>query len=336
MFCLAIFFKVIFCHLEIIYNISNKIYIMSLLSIVAPCFNEEESVEIFLEEIQKTLKDYNFEVIYVNDGSRDNTLKNIKYLASKNSNVRYISFSRNFGKESAIYAGLTYASGDFVCLMDVDLQHPPKLLPEMMESVLNEGYDVAAARRVSRKGEPRIKSFFSHLFYKVFNRISDIDLVEGATDYRIMTRQVVDSVLDLPEYNRFSKGLFQWVGFDTKWIDYENVERAAGESTWSFWGLVKYSGEGVVAFTTLPLTISMILGTIFSVLAFGYLIFIVIRYLLYSDPVQGYPTIMCSLLLLGGIQLLSIGALGKYLEKTYFEAKNRPIFIVKESNIDGE
>ncbi len=325
-----------FLNLEIIYNISNKIYIMNLLSIVVPCFNEDESVGIFLEEIQKTLKDYNFEVIYVNDGSSDNTLKYIKELASKNSNVKYISFSRNFGKESAIFAGLKYASGDYICLMDADLQHPPKLIPEMLEAVLDEGYDVAAARRVSRKGEPKIKSFFSHRFYKVFNRISDIDMVEGATDYRIMTRQVVDSVLNLPEYNRFSKGLFQWVGFDTKWIEYENIERIAGESTWSFWGLIKYSIEGLVAFTTLPLSVSTFLGMVFSVIAFIYMLFIIIRYLIYSEAVPGYPTLICSLLLLGGIQLLSIGVLGKYLEKTYFEAKNRPIFIVKESNIDEE
>ena len=336
--CLDNFFlKVIFfSNLEIIYNISNKIYIMNLLSIVVPCFNEDESVGIFLEEIQKTLKDYNFEVIYVNDGSSDNTLKYIKELASKNSNVKYISFSRNFGKESAIFAGLKYASGDYICLMDADLQHPPKLIPEMLEAVLDEGYDVAAARRVSRKGEPKIKSFFSHRFYKVFNRISDIDMVEGATDYRIMTRQVVDSVLDLPEYNRFSKGLFQWVGFDTKWIEYENIERIAGESTWSFWGLIKYSIEGLVAFTTLPLSVSTFLGMVFSVIAFIYMLFIIIRYLIYSEAVPGYPTLICSLLLLGGIQLLSIGVLGKYLEKTYFEAKNRPIFIVKESNIEEE
>ena len=309
---------------------------MNLLSIVVPCFNEDESVEIFLEEIQKTLKDYNFEVIYVNDGSSDNTLKYIKELASKNSNVKYISFSRNFGKESAIFAGLKYASGDYICLMDADLQHPPKLIPEMLEAVLDEGYDVAAARRVSRKGEPKIKSFFSHRFYKVFNRISDIDMVEGATDYRIMTRQVVDSVLNLPEYNRFSKGLFQWVGFDTKWIEYENIERIAGESTWSFWGLIKYSIEGLVAFATLPLSVSTFLGMVFSVIAFIYMLFIIIRYLIYSEAVPGYPTLICSLLLLGGIQLLSIGVLGKYLEKTYFEAKNRPIFIVKESNIEEE
>ena len=307
---------------------------MNLLSIVVPCFNEEETVEIFSKEINKTLNEHNFEIIFINDGSGDNTLNNIKKLADENSNIKYISFSRNFGKESAIYAGLKNATGDLVCVMDVDLQHPPSLLPEMIESVSNEDYDVAAARRTSRKGEPKIKSFFSHMFYKVFKRITKMDLVEGATDYRVMTRQVVDSLLQLKEYNRFSKGLFQWVGFNTKWICYENVERVAGQTTWSYWGLIKYSIEGLVAFSTMPLTISILLGTIFSIVAFIYMIVIVIRYLLYSDPVQGFATIMCSLLLLGGIQLLSIGALGKYLEKTYIETKNRPIFIIKESNID--
>lgn len=307
---------------------------MDLLSIVVPCFNEEESVEIFFKEIQKVLADQNYEIIYINDGSSDNTLKEIKKLANENSNIKYISFSRNFGKESAIYAGLKNASGDLVCLIDVDLQHPPSLIPEMIETIFNEDYDVVAARRVSRKGEPAIKSFFSHSFYKIFNRISEIELVEGATDYRVMTRQVVDSILELSEYNRFSKGLFHWVGFNTKWIPYENIERIAGETTWSFWGLVQYSIEGIVAFTTIPLSISTFIGTIISIIAFIYMIFIVIRYLIYSDPVQGYPTIMCVMLFLGGIQLLSIGVLGKYLEKTYVETKNRPIFIVKESNID--
>ena len=308
---------------------------MNLLSIVVPCFNEEESVRILLEEIQKELTDYNFEIIYINDGSSDNTLKEIKNIADENSNIKYISFSRNFGKESAIYAGLKNASGDLTCVMDVDLQHPPKLLPEMIETILNEDYDVVAARRVSRKGESAIKRFFSHLFYKIFNRISEMKLVEGATDYRVMTRQVVDSLLELPEYNRFSKGLFQWVGFNTKWIDYENIERIAGETTWSYGGLIRYSIEGVVAFTTLPLSISIFLGALFSLVAFIYLIFIVTKYLIYSDPVQGFATIMCTILLLGGIQLLSIGVLSKYLEKTYVETKNRPIYIVKESNIDN-
>ena len=309
---------------------------MVFLSIVVPCYDEEESVVLFQQEIQKTLPDCDYELIFINDGSNDNTLKNIKNLAKMDSNIRYLSFSRNFGKESAIYAGLIHSSGDLVCVMDVDLQHPPSLLPEMIEGIQNEGYDVAAAKRISRKGEPKIKSFFSRLFYKIFNRISDIDLVEGATDYRVMTRQVVDALLQLKEYNRFSKGLFQWVGFDTKWIGYENIERVAGKTTWSFRGLLRYSIEGVVAFTTIPLSISIFLGGIFSVIAFIYMIFIITKYLLYSDPVAGFATIMCAILLLGGIQLLSIGILGKYLEKNYIETKSRPIFIVKESNFDDD
>lgn len=306
---------------------------MDLLSIVVPCYNEEKSVGMFLDEIQKTLVDIDYEVIFINDGSGDNTLEEIKKLADSNPNVKYISFSRNFGKESAIYAGLVNATGSLVCLMDADLQHPPSLLPEMIGTI-SEGYDVAAARRVSKKGEPMASSLGSRLFYKLFNAISNMDLVEGATDYRVMTRQVTDAVLQLNEYNRFSKGLFQWVGFETKWIEYENVERVAGETTWSVWQLFKYSIEAIIAFTTAPLSISIALGLIISVFAFGYLAFIIVKYLLYSDPVQGFATLICAILLLGGIQLLSIGILGKYLEKTYKETKNRPIFIVKETNID--
>lgn len=306
---------------------------MNLVSIVVPCYNEEESVGIFLSEIQDVLENRNFEIIYINDGSSDDTLEKIKSQSETNENVKYISFSRNFGKESAIYAGLKSAKGDLIAVMDADLQHPPKLLPEMISAIEDENYDVAGAKRISRKGEPKIKSFFSHRYYGFFNRISKIEIVEGGTDYRMMTRQVVNAVLQLEEYNRFTKGLFQWVGFDTKWIEFENVERAAGESTWSFFGLVGYSLEGIIAFSTLPLTLSVLMGTIVSIIAFIYLIFIVAKYLLYSDPVQGFATIMCAILLLGGIQLLSIGTLGKYLEKTYFETKNRPIYIVKESNI---
>lgn len=306
---------------------------MDLLSIVVPCYNEEESVEIFLREIQNVLKNKNFEVIFINDGSSDDTLKKIKDLTEKNANVKYISFSRNFGKEAAIYAGLNYARGDMVCLMDADLQHPPSMLPEMISAIEDENYDVAAARRITRKGEPKIKSFFSHRYYRFFNRISKIEIVEGGTDYRVMTRQVVDAILQLEEYNRFTKGLFQWIGFETKWIEYENVERAAGETTWSLLGLIAYSVEGIVAFSTMPLTLAIVIGTIVSIIAFAYMIFIIAKYLLYSDPVQGFATIMCAILLLGGLQLLFIGTLGKYLEKTYFETKNRPIFIVKETNI---
>jgi glycosyltransferase involved in cell wall biosynthesis len=308
---------------------------MDFLSIVVPCYNEEESVTMFLDDIQKTLVDFDYEVIFINDGSSDSTLEIIRNLADSNPNVKYISFSRNFGKESAIYAGLINATGNLVCVMDADLQHPPNLLPEMIEAI-SEGYDVAAAKRVSKKGEPIVNKLGSRFFYKLFNAVSSLNLVEGATDFRVMTRQVSDAVLELSEYNRFSKGIFQWVGFETKWIEYENVKRFAGDSTWSIWQLFKYSIEAIVAFTTVPLSISIFLGAIISVLAFIYLAFIVVKYLIYSDPVQGFATTMCTILLLGGIQLLSIGILGKYLEKTYKETKNRPIFIVKETNINDE
>ena len=306
-----------------------------LLSIVVPCYNEEKTVEIFLDEIKKTLVDINYEVIFINDGSEDNTQEKIMNLADSNPNVKYISFSRNFGKESAIYAGLINATGDLVGLMDADLQHPPILLLEMIEAI-HEGYDTAAAKRISKKGEPILNSLGSKLFYRLFNSISNIELVSGATDYRVMTRQVTDAVLQMNEYNRFSKGLFQWVGFETKWIEYENIERVAGESTWSIGDLLRYSIKAIVAFTTIPLSLSIILGFIISVLAFIYLMFIIVKYLLYSDPVQGFATTICAILFLGGVQMILIGILGKYLENTYNETKNRPIFIVKETNIDDK
>lgn len=309
---------------------------MELLSIVVPCFNEEDSVEIFFKEIQKTLIKYDYEIIFVNDGSRDNTLDVIKKLAINNSNVKFISFSRNFGKESALYAGLKNATGDLICVMDVDLQDPPGLLPQMIETIETTDYDIVATRRVTRAGEPKIKSFFARLFYFLFNKISKMELVDGARDYRLMSRQVVDSILDLEEYNRFSKGLFQWVGFNTKWIEYENIERVAGETSWSFWGLFKYSIEGIVAFTTVPLSISTFFGIIFSIIAFILILIVVLKNLLFSDPVPGWTSTICIILLLGGIELFSIGILGKYLEKTYTETKNRPIFIIKETNIDGD
>ena len=288
-----------------------------------------------MDEIQKTLADYNYEVIFINDGSEDSTLEKIRNLANSNPNVKYISFSRNFGKESAIYAGLVNATGNLICLIDADLQHPPYLIPEMIDAI-SEGYDVAAAKRVSKKGEPFFKTLGSRFFYRLFNSISSMKLIPGATDYRVMTRQVTDAVLQLSEYNRFSKGIFQWIGFETKWIEYENIERVAGETTWSVWQLFMYSIEAITSFTTLPLTISIYLGFIISVLAFIYLLIIIIKYLLYSDPVQGFATTMCTILLLGGIQLISIGILGKYLKNTYNETKNRPIFIVKETNINDK
>ena len=308
---------------------------MELLSIIVPCYNEEKTVEMFFDELRKTLVGINYEVLFINDGSQDSTLEKLRELADSNLNVKYISFSRNFGKESAIYAGLTMATGDLVGLMDADLQHPPNLLPKMIEAI-KEGYDEKKKKRVSKKGEPIINSLGSKLFYKVFNSISSVKLVPGATDYRVMTRQVTDAVMRLNEYNRFSKGLFQWVGFETKWIEYENIQRFAGESTWSVGDLTRYSIQAIVAFTTLPLSISIVLGFIISALAFIYLLFIIVKYILYSDPVQGFATTMCVILFLGGMQMILIGILGKYLENTYNETKNRPIFIIKETNIDDK
>ena len=308
---------------------------MCQLSIVVPCFNEEKNISLFYGEVLKNLKDIdNFEILFVNDGSNDNTLTNIKKLASDDSKVKYISFSRNFGKEAALYSGLKKSKGEYVCIMDADLQDPPSLIPEMLKTLKSEEYDIIATRRVSRKGEPLIKSFFARLFYKIINKISPLELVDGARDYRIMTRQVVDSILQLEEYNRFSKGLFHWIGFNTKWIEYENIERIEGETSWSFWKLFKYSIEGIVAFTTLPLSISTFFGILLSFIAFILIVVIVIRKLLFSDPVQGWTSTICVILLLGGIQLFSIGVLGKYLEKTYIETKKRPLYIIKETNIE--
>ena len=307
---------------------------MSLLSIVVPCFNEEESVSIFFNEINKYLNNINYEVIFIDDGSKDDTLAEIKKLANTNDNVKFISFSRNFGKEAAIYAGFKYSTGDYVVLMDADLQDPPSLLPEMLDTIKNGEYDVVSTRRVSRTGEPVIRSFFARLFYKLINKFSDLQLVDGARDYRIMTRQVVNAILELEEYNRFSKGLFNWIGFNTKWLEYENVQRSAGETSWSFWALFKYSIEGIVSFTTVPLAVSTVLGVIFSTFAFIFIIIVVVRKLLYDDPVQGWTSTVSIILLLGGIQLFSIGILGKYVEKMYIETKKRPIFITKETNIE--
>ena len=303
-----------------------------MLSIIVPCFNEEESVDLFYGETIKYIDD--FEIIFVDDGSKDNTLEKIKNLCNEHDTVQYISFSRNFGKEAALYAGLKYSKGDYVAIMDVDLQDPPNLLPKMLETIKNEEYDIVATRRVNREGEPKIRSLFARLFYRLINRISDLELVDGERDYRLMTRQVANSLLELPEYNRFSKGLFNWIGFKTKWIEYENIERVQGETTWSFWDLVKYSIEGIVAFSTLPLQISTVMGIIFSIMAFIMLIFVIARKLMFSDPVAGWTSTICVILFLGGIQLFSIGILGRYLEKIYHESKNRPIYIIEETNID--
>ena len=310
------------------------------MSVVIPCYNEEKSIvnfyRKFIEVYENNLKkehDLFYELIFVDDGSRDNTLNILKDLSGDDENVKYISFSRNFGKEAALFAGLRKSKGDYVVTMDVDLQDPPSLLPLMFDSLLNEDYDSIATRRVSRKGEPMIRSFFARGFYRFFNFISRIDLVDGARDYRLMTRQVVDSILELNEYNRFSKGIFNWVGYKTKWLEYENIERVEGESHWSLWSLFKYSIEGIVAFSTVPLSISTLLGIIFSIVSFIFIILIILKRLFFGDAVQGWTSTICIILLLGGIQLFSIGILGKYLEKVYAESKNRPVYIIKEDNL---
>lgn len=307
-----------------------------MISVIIPCFNEQESIPYFYDEITKVsnqMNEYDFEYIFVDDGSKDKTIDKLIELSQKDSRVKYISFSRNFGKESAIFAGLENSKGDYVVIMDADLQDPPALLPEMMNLIKNEGYDSVATRRVSRKGEPLIRSFFARMFYKIINRISDTEIVDGARDFRLMTRQMVDAILDMKEYNRFSKGIFGWVGFNTKWLEYENVERVAGETKWSFWKLFKYSLEAITAFSILPLQIASVLGVLLSIIAFIMVVFIVIRALIFGDPVSGWPSLMSVIVMIGGIQLLTIGILGNYLAKTYLETKKRPIYIVKNKNI---
>ncbi len=303
---------------------------MKTLDIVVPCYNEEEMLQIFYKELTNNLKNIKWNVIFINDGSSDNTLEVIKELKNNYDNVKYLSFSRNFGKESAIYAGLEYSSADYVVLMDADLQDPPSLIPKMLEYI--NDYDIVGSRRVSRKGEPPIRSFFARLFYKISNKITKVKLVDGARDFRLMKREVVNAILDLKEYNRFSKGIFQWVGFETKWLEYENIERAKGETSWSFWGLFKYSVEGIVSFTTAPLHIATFIGIFFSIIAFLAIVFIVVRTLLFGDPVGGWPSTISIILFLSGIQLFAAGIIGEYLAKIYLESKKRPIYIIKEKD----
>ena len=312
---------------------------MKKISIVVPCYNEEESLPLFYKAVDKITdkmkKKATFEFVFVNDGSRDKTLEILRDLAKKDNRVRYISFSRNFGKEAAIFAGFQNSTGDYVVLMDADLQDPPRLLPEMYKAIVDEGYDSAATRRVTRKGEPPIRSFFARMFYKIINKISDADIVDGARDYRLMKRSMINAIISMSEYNRFSKGIFGWIGFDTKWIEFENVERVAGETKWSFWKLFKYSLEGITAFSVGPLQIASIFGTFFSFTAFIMIFVIVLRTLIFGDPVSGWPSTICVIMLIGGIQLLCIGILGQYLAKTYLETKHRPVYITKETNIDA-
>lgn len=308
-----------------------------LISVIVPCYNEQDVLHLFYDEIGLVageMQEYDFEFIFVNDGSSDDTLKICKELAAKDERVKYISFSRNFGKEAGIYAGFEKAKGDLVCMMDADLQDPPALLPEMVKAIEEEGYDSVATRRVTRKGEPPIRSFFARMFYKLMNKISETEIVDGARDYRLMTRQFVNSLLQLEEYNRFSKGLFGWVGYQTKWLEYENVERAAGETKWSFWKLLLYSIEGIMAFSTVPLAISAVTGILFCAIAFVMILFIIIKTIVFGDPVAGWPSTACIILFVGGVQLFCVGILGQYLAKTYLEVKGRPIYICKETNIE--
>ena len=312
---------------------------MDKISVIIPCYNEQEAIPIFYKEIQKTAEELShqeLELLFVNDGSKDGSLEEMKHLSEADPRVKYVSFSRNFGKEAAMSAGLSYASGDYIAIMDVDLQDPPALLPEMYRILTTEDYDCVATRRVTRKGEPPIRSFFARRFYGLMHRLSKTEIVDGARDYRLMTRQFVDELLRLGEYNRFSKGLFGWVGFRTKWLEYENVERSAGETKWSFWKLLIYSIEGIVGFTTAPLVMAAFLGILFCLMAFIAICFIVIRTILYGDPVSGWPSMTCIIVFLGGIQLFCMGILGEYLAKTYMETKHRPIFICKETNIEND
>lgn len=308
---------------------------MSLLSVVVPCYNEEESVELFYQELMKNQEYFHkeeieIEILFVDDGSRDKTVEKIKGLRAADARVHYISFSRNFGKEAAMFAGLEKSRGDYVVMMDVDLQDPPALLPDMLHAIREEGYDSVATRRVDRKGEPPIRSFFARAFYKLMKKISKTEMMDGARDYRLMTRQMVNSILELREYNRFTKGIFGWVGFKTKWLEYENVERAKGETKWNFWKLFIYSIDGITAFSTMPLMLASLVGVLFCLFAFLLIVFIVVRKLIFGDPVSGWPSLVCIILMVSGVQCFCLGILGQYLAKMYMEVKKRPIYLVRE------
>lgn len=303
--------------------------------IIVPCYNEEDVLNLFYTETEKVLnkiENYAFRYIFVDDGSRDKTLSILKELAAKADNVFYISFARNFKKEAAMYAGLKNSTGDYVIVMDADLQHPPTMIPDMLRAT-EEGYDCCAARRTSRTGESKIRSAFSRMFYRLHNRFTDISLVQGAVDFRIMSRQMVDAVLSLSEVQRFSKGIFSWVGFDTKWLPYENVERPLGKTKWSFWGLFKYAIDGITAFSVAPLRMVSAMGFVISLFAFIYIIITLVQTLIFGIDVPGYVTTLCAVLFLGGIIELSIGILGEYIGHIYMETKSRPIYIAKQTNL---
>lgn len=308
-----------------------------MITCVVPCYNEEPVLDRFYSEITRIageMADIEFEFLFIDDGSKDGTLRKLHELAGVDSRVHYVSFSRNFGKEAGIYAGLQNASGDYVVIMDADLQDPPSLLPEMYRAITEEGYDCIGSRRVTRKGEPPVRSFFARMFYKLMNRMSKTEVVDGARDFQMMNRKVVNAILEMGEYNRFSKGIFGWVGFKKKWLEYENVERAAGETKWNFWSLLVYALDGILAFSTTPLVWASILGLIICIVAAALIGFIVIKTIIFGDPTSGWPSLACLILLLSGVQLFCIGILGQYLAKTYLEVKNRPIYLVGETNLD--
>lgn len=300
-------------------------------SIVVPCFNEEKTVSLFFREVEQFKRENEFEYLFVDDGSKDDTLVEIKKLAGNYSYVRFISFSRNFGKEAALYAGLKEATGDLITVMDVDLQDPPELLPQMIDRIMTADIDCVGTRRSTRKGEPPIRSFFAKKFYQLVNKISDTEMVDGARDFRMMTRQMVNAILELTEYNRFSKGLFSWVGFKTEYISFENRERVAGETSWSFWKLFNYSIDGIVNFSDAPLTIASFIGALSCIGSGVAIIFIIVRALLFGDPTSGWPSLVSIVLFMGGIQLLSLGIIGKYVGKIFLETKQRPVYIVRET-----
>ncbi|MBR1978203.1 MAG: glycosyltransferase family 2 protein [Akkermansia sp.] len=310
---------------------------MALVSLVVPCYNESEALFPFMQELTRvldTMDGVEAEVILVDDGSRDNTLDVMQEMSRKYPVVRWLSFSRNFGKEAAILAGLSVAKGEYAAVMDADLQDPPALLPDMLKAVREEGYDCAGTRRVSRKGEPPIRSFFARCFYRLINRLSSTQLVDGARDYKLMSRRALDALLSMPEYNRFSKGLYEWIGFRTRWFEYENVARVAGETKWSFWKLFKYSLEGIVAFSTTPLTLSALLGLLFMLISAVAMVGLVIRQYVYQNSVDGWTSMVCIILLLSGVQLFCFGIFGQYLSKMYMEIKRRPHYIVARSSDD--
>lgn len=311
---------------------------MDKISIIVPCWNEEAALPIYYKEMSRIMgqMDADFELIFVDDGSADKTLEEMKKLHEIDDRCRYLSFSRNFGKEAAIYAGLTHAEGDYIAVMDVDLQDPPSLLPEMYRILKEEDYDSVATRRSTRAGEPVIRSFLSRQFYHFINKISKTEIVDGARDYRLMNRKMADAVLQMSEYNRFSKGIFGWVGFKTKWLDFENVERSAGETKWSVWKLFRYSLEGITGFSVVPLALASVLGILFCGLSALVILVIIIRTLVWGDPVSGWPSMACIVFMVSGVQLLCLGILGQYLSKTYLETKHRPIYLLRESSEEGE